>query len=1090
MKSKLISAMIVMALIMSTFIVMEKAEAVPGNNEWGIATEDLVYDDSNYVDVEINTSSLNTNDYYVLYPVYGENQVTWKKYMAGGSPVLLEVTDNSYDATEILSSSVLLNVSGLWVLSEAGTYDGSTSADYFWVNSTQHYEIELTSTEVTYNENQDITITVTDGNTSVACWIDLIREVNESKIFHRYEPDGTYTFDTELLEWAGNYTIQAYRDIDDQHEHGYASGKGYYDSDYGSSGLCYINYNYTNCGPWDPPEYMAENKQIISKTNEPQVSLDHNKVYWSFNDELNITLTDFDEDLFVYVTNTDDENVTSYLDLFVTNEYIRINNSAKADATTGGWGRDCGGNTYGENGTWHIYLFLDVDGDGTEEWNTTLDFKVLSPEGVQWFWISDDEILEIPEIGNQPLEVKFQIIGDDHSFYGDGSTTPVIEFGKNITISGNSLFTGKLSEIPGVSYNNGTWTVLLTPIMTSSDRTITFEVDWEGYGTLKESLNVGGTELNGTIVEISPTSFVIDEEVTLEVSIFGPDGIYEIRNANVELYWLDNNGIHTTLIESIDKPDNPETNVYSFLFNITEQHAGTTYVPRNIIAYTHVDNIGNGYAKTEMKPKSDLRVNISKDVLMAGEKTEFDINVFVGNGTSQPDDGINFEFYDSNNDLVILNASFGSLMNSDLDDVTNSLDDYILVPGVYTIYVYNDTHDSTGHNATLIVKGVDVSCDLSPFIWKYDDNISAIFTIQYEGQLINGTLKIYNIFDEGDYYSTWVDTGDNALTFDVDNGKVQIDNITANKLPIDVAKENITFKFRPEESGSDFAEVDDKVSVKIADISVSPEYVSYEQTASIEITITGRGTLLEDVLVGLEVPGISGIMESRTLSNGIVTFAFVPTITGKIKVFVEERESDKIIEITAWSLTIEASSQVDEDKIFTVVVKDGVNSVKEGVSIKFNGVTKITNSVGEVSFIAPKVTSDRYFVLKAEKEGYASDEITIEVSNVPILKIIADISEILVGKTFTIVVADDEGKSIVGAIVSFGEKVYTTGANGIATLVAPTTSGNHSIGATFEGYANANPVNINVQTQKTPGFEIIIFIASLGVALILLKKRK
>ena len=1091
MRNKIISAMMVLTLLLSTIVVMEKAEATtPGNDEWGIATSELFYDDDSYVDIEINTSSLDIASYYVLYPVYGDGIITWKKVKAGGSPVMLNVDDNSFDATESLSSSILLNVSGMWVLTKFGIFDGSYLPDYFWVNSTQQYEIELTEIEVTYDENQDITITVTDGNTSVACWMDLIREQDESKIFHRYEPDGVYTFNTELLEWAGNYTIQAYRDIDNQHEHGYDTGKGYYDDEYGM-GIGFTFYNYSTCGPWDPPEYMAENQQIISKTKEPQASLDKNKVYWSFDNELNITLTDFNETLSVYVTNTEDENVTDYLDIFVTEEYIRINNTAEANATTGGWGRDGTGKGYGENGTWHICLFLDIDGDGTEEWNTTIDFKVLSAEGIQWFWISDNEIPEIPEIVDQPLEIKFQIIGDDHSFYGDGVADPVAVFGKNITISGNSLFTGKLSKVPGVSYSNGIWTVLLTPIMTSSDRKITFNVDWKGYGTLTESLEVGGTDLNGTIVEISPTSFVIDEDVTLSVSVFGPDGVYPVRTANVELYWLDENAVHGTLINETNTPAGTG-NVYSFLFNTTEQHEGTVSVPRNIMAYAYVENMGCGYAVTEMKPKSDLRVNISKDILMAGEKTEFDINVFVGNGSSQPEeaDGIAFELYDSDGDLVILNESFGSIRDFDLDAVTNSLDDYILIPGTYTIYVHNNTHDSTGHNATLIVKGVDISCDVSPFIWKYDENISAMFTIQYEGQLINGTLRIYNIKDEGHYYSTWVDTEDNALVFDVVNGEVQIDNITANKLPIDVAKENITFKFKPKTSGSAFAKVDDMVQVRIADVSVFPSFLAYNQPAKVEITVTGRGNLLDNVLVGIEVPGIAGIMDSKTNTNGKVTFAFIPLVTGNIKIFIEERESDEVIEITSWVLKIAVDLQIKEDTIFTVIVNNGDGQRENDVLVTFDGKLQTTGTGGLVTFTAPKVTSDRSYKIKVSKEGFNPDEVTVTILNVPRLMIIIDISEITAGKTFDVTVADDEGKAVIGAIIKFNSLNYTTGANGLATLTAPSAEGDYNIESTFMDYVNADVVSIHVNPVKTPGFEIIIFIASLGIALILLRKRK
>ncbi|GAH30550.1 unnamed protein product, partial [marine sediment metagenome] len=89
----------------------------------------------------------------------------------------------------------------------------------------------------------------------------------------------------------------------------------------------------------------------------------------------------------------------------------------------------------------------------------------------------------------------------------------------------------------------------------------------------------------------------------------------------------------------------------------------------------------------------------------------------------------------------------------------------------------------------------DVTCDKEEFIWQHDANISAIFTVMYDGELINGTLKLYNITDEGTYNRTWVNesvTGNESIELDIVNGVATLNNITAECLPDSKAQENIT----------------------------------------------------------------------------------------------------------------------------------------------------------------------------------------------------------------------------------------------------------------------------------------------------------
>ena len=1137
MKEKIITAIVSVSLLFSAIVI--EAGATPGVDEWGISTDDLSYDKDAYVDVEINTSTLKENtDYKVLYPIYSgiPYGLSWGIVMAGGAPVKLEVGTVTNTSTEHFTSDIILNVSGIWALIE-DTYDprdlDGTNFDelggYFWVNATQEYAITLSDDKATYGINKSIDIVVTEEESSVACWIDVIRvseKGEKTKIVHRFESDGAYTMDTswlDSLEWAGKYIVQAYRDVDDQTEHGYMEEPGYYSDTYGSiddmSGA--INYYYETCGPWDPPEWNATSKIITVEKGEPTTSIPEvsQTMYWGFDGEISISVENYDggyiDDLDVKVYNSDEEEVTdenlTIDNTDVSKGYIHISNKDKVDPinVTGGWGRNKSGNIYGEEGTWYAYLYKDIDEDGIEEWNTTVEFEVDHAPDLQWKWVDDDGCISddnndgvipwVPDFDNQSLEITFQIIGEDHSYYGG----EIKDFGENITVSGNALFLpATADEIPGAKHSKGTWTIPLIPTMSLGGGEIIFSVDWEGHGKHTEILNVGGSKNNGTVVSISPSSFVIDKDVELTVTVLDSKGT-SFMNAEVSLYWIKNGTLQGKAINHTAGGGDSEGR-YTFAFNTSDQTTGQKSVfgnikaPRDVAAHVKLyygsPEYIYGYATAEMKAKSDLAVDLSKNTVMAGEKTRLWMNTSIYSGgvtnKTYPNEGegLQIELYNDAGEIIKLNEDFGSVRNEDLRDISNPLNDYFLRPGTYTVYAYNNTHDSTGHNATLVVKAVDITCDKSPFIWKYDEDLTATFTVKYNGLLVDGQIRIYNMTDEGDHYGAWFNTGDKSLTFDVVEGTVTVEGINASNLPGNKARENITFTFRPEKSGSKFAPADGIVPVKIPDVSATPKALPYNEPASLTIKVTGRGEALNDVSVGLEIPGMAEEIKSKTDSKGEALFSFTPLTTGDIKINIENRTSDTTVLVTSWALYIDAPQYVNEKKPFTITIRSGSATAPEvtGATVIFNGKTQ----VGDYTFTAPSVTTNREYTIDAKKEGYAGDEATILVINVPQLTIVLETEEVTAGEEtkFTVCVADDTGRAIIGATVTFNNKGYTTGAQGIAALPVPTEEGDYTITAAKEGFASAT-VSIEV-VPGSPGFEMLMLIAALGIAFILLKRRK
>ena len=113
----------------------------------------------------------------------------------------------------------------------------------------------------------------------------------------------------------------------------------------------------------------------------------------------------------------------------------------------------------------------------------------------------------------------------------------------------------------------------------------------------------------------------------------------------------------------------------------------------------------------------------------------------------------------------------------------------------------------------------------------------------------------------------------------------------------------------------------------------------------------------------------------------------------------------------------------------------------------------------------------------------------IMVVNIPKL-IIAIAGEVKTGQTFTATIADDTGGPVIGATITFDGKTYTSGAGGVATITAPSTEGTYPVTATFPGYEPLSDTVTVVKGGGIPGFELLTLIAAIGVAFLLLRRRR
>jgi hypothetical protein len=152
-----------------------------------------------------------------------------------------------------------------------------------------------------------------------------------------------------------------------------------------------------------------------------------------------------------------------------------------------------------------------------------------------------------------------------------------------------------------------------------------------------------------------------------------------------------------------------------------------------------------------------------------------------------------------------------------------------------------------------------------------------------------------------------------------------------------------------------------------------------------------------------------------------------------------------------------------------------------------------TDASGEATFTAPSVSSDRTYTISTSKPGYApeSDLVTVRVINVPSLIISAD-AEVGPGASFDVAVAKDSGDPVIGATVEFNGKTFTTKAGGVVTLTAPNEKGDYTITASFGTFEDATTTIKVTDTAGggIPGFELLTLVAALGVAFILLRRRR
>jgi hypothetical protein len=271
-----------------------------------------------------------------------------------------------------------------------------------------------------------------------------------------------------------------------------------------------------------------------------------------------------------------------------------------------------------------------------------------------------------------------------------------------------------------------------------------------------------------------------------------------------------------------------------------------------------------------------------------------------------------------------------------------------------------------------------------------------------------------------------------------------------------------------------------------------------EPIEGINLTMWGSTSLLQGGIIPDPV---------MTDANGMSTFSVNPIASGKLNLTIVKQirwtdegvvdwdatdivVTDQTVTITSLkSLTISVSkTPIWSSETLTITIKSGEIPVND-VAVTLGEETAKTDSNGEVTFTAPDPGVDSaIYTITAEKTGYTTKEKSITIIKKYQIAIVGP-DKVEAGKSFTVTIVA-KGQPLAGATITYDGTTVVTDGEGKAKIKAPSKPGDITITAT---YGNYDPGTITLTISKAdvqPGFELLTLIIALGVAFIILRRRR
>lgn len=1157
--NKIIVAVVAMALLCSTIAIMNISDmsvkaATPGvvgsgthwYESWGSATVDVEYGESyasGVVDINTSTWTYSGSNYYLYYPTYYCNAsaetpawtFTWDgPFEVGSTSVNVDPTgiENELDTG---GSAITFNRSGMWIFDNDSSHDGddpTTYAGFIWVNTTQAYSIEVSgSSSFDFGDEGDKVITV-DTGTDAGCMISIVGP-DKSTIYHAWRNTGSKTLGIAgNFTMAGTYNISAYRDappidgpdddVIDMYQYYDENNNAYnntYGSDYtgdfpampstGGGGTGTENYNYTNMGPWDPPEKNATRVEVTVNTAEPTMAITAvpASTYWGYSFTMAVNVT--------AANGTGIAGGTLGLhsagnDTYIMNgTYTNIWFNESAPNTMAHYGnytfemsKYSSGNANWsaiENTTYYLVFYKDVNSDGTEEWNESHIFTVgAAPSSTRleilddgWGTQRDDLIIDMETTSPgsagpaELIPIQFRVYGrtvaGTRAYYGDDAH----EDRHNISVTGDILYPVNGSSLAYDSHNN-IWFANVTPIKPGG--TVTIECAWPGAtnGTSSQTINI----VNGTFLTVDAQSFSYGPHTNISITVTDQDGD-KVKFATVYAFWRGAGGAlrswgGNAYITGNNSEGFGKDGVYTIWLRPGDLGS---WAPRNITFAALAPSGYYGYGTIKMDRNHHLQVNCTPDSAYGGDMVQYDIDILV-NGETAPEtySDITIKLYNSTHEVVGTSDAWSKTGQYDINS-----EDIALAPGTYYLFAYNNTHDSEGYNATITITAYEVVASPSALAWLIDTEQNITFSVT---PAVSGTLKVENCSSTPN--GTWTGYTAGTIVVITDGiGTLSLFNAT------DLG--NITYDFRPE--GGEEKEAVGLTQVTTAVCAPVPATVYIgDLSTTVEITVTHPATgepIVEGTRIGLDhgVTLTASKLEKLpddefTDADGKVQFDIKAGASGNITIYVmngSDPNNKYIIKSAARkTMTLSTDPSANEGEDFTVEALDANGGLitDATVSAIFNGQTYTTDT-GIFTLKAPDVPESLDYKIDGSAEGYTDDDVYIKIINQPKIFMNAPATA-SVGESFTITAGGDDGNSY-GITVTITDgsgtevaSAVTAGPDGVSFTIK--TKGDYTITATKDGYLPATEVVINL--KETPGFELLTLIVAIGVAFILLRRRR
>jgi uncharacterized GH25 family protein len=156
--------------------------------------------------------------------------------------------------------------------------------------------------------------------------------------------------------------------------------------------------------------------------------------------------------------------------------------------------------------------------------------------------------------------------------------------------------------------------------------------------------------------------------------------------------------------------------------------------------------------------------------------------------------------------------------------------------------------------------------------------------------------------------------------------------------------------------------------------------------------------------------------------------------------------------------------------------------------VTFGTETEKTGTAGTVSFVVPDPGVDSaVYKITAQKTGYDTVTEDITVIKKYTITIITPSEKPETEKKFTVTIIA-KGQPLAGATVEFEGQTKMSGGDGKVSFTAPKTKGDYTMTAEYGNYADGTAI-IKV-VKASPGFELLTLIVAIGVAFLLLRRRK